>query len=163
MWEMNMKTRHLETGRIQLDTHWGPFSPTYLGISRILDAERGSMVNFALSVARRSPARTLLPETTFGYVPQHSGERRAEVFAVPEDVRPDYSGYAIRYFLDPHGDTAVARFTVESDQTAACGVTFRNTSDQEREYTCGLGLLIADPGKKVQLQESLKPWWVPAR
>ena len=152
------------TGKLNLKTKWGPFSPIYLGISHILDAEQGSMADLPLFVGRRDPASVVIPDSAFDYVQNITdGDRRATVGAIPEDVAPDYSSYALRYFLDPQGDTALARFTVESDARARCEITFHNASDEPREYFYGLGLTVADARKKVRLKESLRPWWIPGQ
>jgi len=152
------------TGKLNLKTKWGPFSPNYLGISHILDAARGSMADLPLFVGRRDPASVVIPDSAFDFVQNVTdGDRRATVSAVPEDVSPDYSSFALRYFLDPQGDTALARFTVESDARARCEITFHNGSDEPREYFYGLGLTVADARKKVLLKESLRPWWIPGR
>jgi hypothetical protein len=122
------------------------------------------MADMALYVARREPAAAIVPDGAFDYV-QHaaSGDRRAFVGAVPEDVRPDYSSYALRYFLDTHGDTALARFTVESDERMRCEITFHNASDAAREYSYGLGVTVADARRRVRLKEALRLWWIPGR
>ena len=115
------------TGELNLKTKWGPLSPNYLGISHILDAGRGSMADLPLFVGRSDPASVVIPDSAFDFVQNtEDGDRRATVGAVPEDVSPDYSSYALRYFLDPQGDTALARFIVESDLQARCEITFRN-------------------------------------
>lgn len=159
-----MKEIVMATGSLNLKTNWGPFSSTYLGISHILDAARGTMAEIALFAGRRNPESLIIPDTTFDYVQSMAdGDRRTTVSAMPEKVSPDYSSYSLRYFLDPDGDTASACFTVESDERMCCEITFDNTSDEQREYHYGLGLLVADPRKKVRLQKRLQPWWIPAR
>lgn len=158
--EVFMKTT---TGSLDLKTSWGPFSPTYLGISGILNPEQGSMVDLPLFVGRRQPENVVLPDSIFDYVQNmKDGNRRAVISAIPEDVQPDYSSYAIRYFLDPHGDTGLARFTIESDARVRCDLTFHNASDEAREYFYGLGIIVSDVRPKVSLQESLRAWWIPA-
>jgi hypothetical protein len=151
------------TGELDLKTSWGPFSSLYLGISRILDASQGSMADLALFVGRVAPKSIVLPDNAFDYVQSITdGNRRGVAGARPEEVSPDYDSYALRYFLDPQGDTAVARFTVEDSARARCKITFRNASDQPREYFYGLGLTVSDARKKVFLKEKLRPWWIPA-
>lgn len=153
----------METGQLNLNTSWGPFSATYLGLSHTLDATQGTMADVALWVGRIAPASVVLPDNIFGYVPNQDGDRRATVRAVPEDVLPDYSAFSIRYFLDRQGDTAVARFTVESDERARCDIIFHNTSGKAREYRYGLGLMVADARRRIKLKAFLRPWWIPAR
>jgi hypothetical protein len=151
------------TGRLDLKTSWGPFSSLYLGISHILDASQGSMADLALFVGRLAPQSIVLPDNAFDYVQSMAdGNRRAAVSAVPEEVSPDYSSYALRYYLDPQGDMALARFTVEASSRVRCEITFSNASDQPREYFYGLGLSVSDTRKKVLLKEGLRPWWIPA-
>ena len=152
------------TGELNLKTKWGPFSPNYLGLSHILDSGQGAMADLPLFVGRRDPASVVIPDSAFDFVQNITdGDRRATVGAVPEDVSPDYSSFAIRYFLDPQGDTALARFTAESDVRAGCEITFHNASDEPREYFYGLALTVADARKKVLLKEALRPWWIPGR
>jgi hypothetical protein len=151
------------TGKLDLKTSWGPFSPLYLGISHILDASQGSMADLALFVGRVAPRSIVLPDNAFDYVQSVAdGNRRKVPGAIPEEVSPDYSSYALRYFLDPQGDTALARFTVEANARVRCDITFRNTSEEPREYFYGLGLSVSDTQKKVLLKEEFRPWWLPA-
>ena len=150
------------TGKLDLKTSWGPFSPNYLGISHILDS--GSMTDLPLFVGRRNPSSVVLPDSAFDYIQSgNDGNRRATVGAMPEDVATDYSSYALRYFIDPHGDTAVAKFVVENDRRVRCDITFHNSSDEDREYFYGMGVTVADSEKKVRLKESLRPWWIAAK
>ncbi|MFA6293495.1 MAG: trehalase family glycosidase [Victivallales bacterium] len=152
------------TGILDLKTDWGPFSQTYLGISRILNAAQGSTADIALFTGRTKPATVILPDTIFDYVQNvKSGDRRANVRAMPEGVSSDYSSYALRYFLDSKGDSALARFTVEHNGRVRCEITFENSSDEEREYFYGLGLAVGDPRKKVGLKTALRPWWIAGR
>lgn len=153
----------MPAGQLNLGTQWGPFSAAYLGVSRILDAAQGTMADLALYVGRRNPATVILPDNIFGYVHNWSGEHRAVILATPEEVAPDYSSFALRYWLDPQGDTALARFVVAGADGLRVDITFRNDSDEEREYFYGLGLSVVDPRKKVRLKESLRPWWIAAR
>lgn len=152
------------TGQLDLKSSWGPFSPLYLGISHILDASQGAMADLALFVGRMAPQSIVLPDNAFDYVQSVAdGNRRAVVNAVPEGFSPDYSSYALRYYLDPHGDTALARFTVESNARMLCEITFHNASEEGREYFYGLGLTVFDARKKVLLKEGLRSWWIPAQ
>ncbi len=154
----------MATGNIDLKTSWGPFSPTYLGISRILDAAQGSMADIAMFAGRTDPASVVLPDSAFDYMQNiKTGERRADVGAVPEDVAMDYSSYSLRYFLDPCGDTALVRFIVETEERMRCEITFNNSSDEERKYFYGLGLIVSDSRRKVRLKEYLRPSWIAAR
>lgn len=122
------------------------------------------MADVALYIGRRDPASVVLPDSIFDYVQNvKSGVRKAVVKVVPEDVATDYSDYSLRYFIDHHGDTALARFTIESDKQVRCSITFQNTSDEAREYIYGMGLTVADARRKVCLKKALRPWWVPAR
>ena len=83
----------MTTGNLNLKANWGPFSPTYLGISHILDAAQGSMADIAMFAGRCEPASVVLPDSAFDYMQDmKTGERRAEVGAVPEEVATDYSG-----------------------------------------------------------------------
>lgn len=154
----------MPTGKLDIDVPWGPFSPVYLGISHILKKEAGVMADIALFAGRESPAALILPENTFDYV-QHlgSGDRRATVRAIPENVAQDYSSFSLRYFLDPQGDTVLARFTVENEHEIRCILTFRNTSGVSRKYFFGLGINASGAAGKVRLRKSLRPWWLPAR
>jgi len=152
------------TGHLDLNSSWGPFSQTYLGISHILNPAQGSMADLAVHVGRREPGSIILPDNTFDYTQDvEGGNRRAVTGARPESVAPDYSSYAIRYFLDAHGDTALAKFTVENEKRARCEITFENSSNESREYFCGLGLAAFDSRKRVRLKDALRPWWIPAR
>ncbi|MEI6165636.1 MAG: trehalase family glycosidase [bacterium] len=154
----------MTTGCLKLGTNWGPFSPVYTGISHILDAAQGSMTDLALFTGRREPASVILPDTIFDYVQNvKSGVRLATVRVVPEDVATDYSSFSLRNYLDPHGDTALAKFTVESDERMRCEITFRNASDENREYFYGLGLSVVDARRKVSLKKVLRSWWLPAK
>lgn len=154
----------MATGFLDLKTDWGPFSPTYLGISRILNAAQGSTADIALFTGRAKPATVILPDTIFDYVQDvKTGLRRANVRAVPEAVSSDYSSYALRYFLDTDGDSALARFTVAENSCIRCEITFKNSSDEEREYFYGLGLTAGDPRKKVKLKPALLPFWIAGR
>lgn len=152
------------TGQLDLKSPWGPFSPFFLGISRILNASRGSMADFALFAGRIAPESLVLPDCAFDYVQSITdGNRRAVVSAVPEEVSPDYSSFSIRYYLEPHGDTALARFTVESSARVRCEITFQNASGEAREYYYGLGVTVSDTTRKIHLKEGLRSWWIPAR
>ncbi len=154
----------MTTGNLNLKANWGPFSPTYLGISHILDATQGSTADIAMFAGRCEPASIVLPDSAFDYMQDmETGERRAEVRAVPEEVAMDYSSYSLRYLLDPSGDTALAKFNVETEEQVRCEITFKNSSDEERKYFYGLGLLVADARRKVRLKDSLRPWWMAAR
>jgi hypothetical protein len=154
----------MATGNIDLKTSWGPFSPTYLGISHILDATQGSMAEIAMFAGRCEPSSVVLPDTIFDYSQNiKTGDRRADVRAIPEEVSSDYSSYSLRYFLDSHGDTALASFTVESDEQMRCEITFKNSSDEERRYFYGLGMMVSDARRRVSLKSSLRPWWIAAR
>ncbi len=154
----------MSTGNLYIDAKWGPFSPVYLGISHILDSERGSMADMPLFIGRHTPSSVVLPENTFDYFQNvDTGERSTIVRAMPEDVTADYSSYALRYFIDQHGDTALAKFHLESTRQIRCDIEFNNTSGEERRYFYGLGFTVNDNRKKVLLKESLCPWWLPAR
>ena len=150
-------------GCLQLDTSWGPFSSTFLGISHILDHARGTMADVSLYVARTQPHAVVLPTNTFDYVPVMDGLRRATIRAIPEDVAADYSGFTLRYLIDPHGDCAIARFTTDQDQRMHCDITFENASDQTREYSFGLGIFAMDAQRKIRLRREYIPWWMGAR
>ena len=152
------------TGYLDLKSTWGPFSPCYLGISHILDASEGSMADLPLFVGRRAPASLVLPDSSFDHVQNMSdGDRRAKITAMPENVSEDYSTFGVRYFLDPHGDTALARFVVENGARTRCEITFENSSGESREYFFGFGLTVSDARRKVRLKASLLPWWIAAR
>jgi hypothetical protein len=152
------------TGNITLKTTWGPFSPNYLGISHILNEQSGAMADMPIYIGRKNPATIMLPDSAFDYIQSGTdGDRRATVNSLPEDVATDYSAFSLRYFIDRHGDTAVARFTVEGPERARCEITFQNTSSEEREYFYGIGITVNDDIKKVLLKESLRPWWLAAK
>jgi hypothetical protein len=154
----------MATGNLNLKAKWGPFSPTYLGISHILDPEQGIMIDIALLTGRKHPATVVLPDNTFGYIPDNnSGERKAVVRAIPENISTDYSSYSLKYFLDFQGDTALAKFKVESDGQVRCEIAFCNSSNEERGYFYGMGLSVTDARKKVRLKESFKTSWIAAR
>jgi Mannosylglycerate hydrolase MGH1-like glycoside hydrolase domain len=154
----------MTTGNLNLKAKWGPFSPTYLGISHILDPEQRTMVDIALMTGRKQPATVILPDNIFDYVHEiKTGQCQAIIQAMPENVSADYSSYSLRYFLDSHGDTALAKFQAESDDKLRCEITFCNSSDEEREYFYGIGLSVSDMRKKVRLKKSLETSWVGAR
>ncbi len=78
------------TGKLDLKSPWGPFSPLYLGISHILDASQGSMADLALFVGRVAPRSIVLPDNAFDYVQSVAdGNRRKVPRAIPEEVSPD--------------------------------------------------------------------------
>ena len=159
-----MNNPKLETGRLGLDAEWGPFSTVYLGISHVLDRKLGTMADLALFAGRVAPREVVLPDNIFGYGQNVvTGDRRVSVRAVPEKVALDYSAFSIRYYLDQHGDTALASFKVESGSQARCDVTFYNSSAEERSYFFGLGLMAQDSRHRIRLRKDLLPWWVPAR
>ncbi len=154
----------MTTANLQIDHHnWGPFSPYYLGAMRILNADAGSTLDLALHVARKSPAAAVIPDSIFAYRQNlATGERRTEIGAVPEDIAPDYSRFSIRYYLDRKGDgdTALAQFSVTKKGQLHCELTFNNRSNEDREYTYGLGAVVSDPTKRIRLKEALRPWWI---
>lgn len=151
------------TANLNLDACWGPFSPVYLGLTRILCPSRGATADLALSIERLAPRTVVLPNNTFDYSQNVvTGDRRTVIRAVPESVAADYSTFSIRYLLDPCGDWALARFAVLSRSRVHCTLRFHNSSDQLRRYRCGLGLLASDPRKPIRLKTALQPWWLPA-
>ena len=77
------------TGHLDLNSSWGPFSQTYLGISHILNPAQGSMADLAIHVGRREPGSIILPDNTFDYTQDvEGGNRRAATRAMPESVAP---------------------------------------------------------------------------
>ncbi len=155
----------MSTGNLNINATWGPFSPAYFGISKILDRNSGSMLDTALFAGRRSPECVVLPDNAFDYAQNvKSGDRTAVPRVVPENVSPDYSSFSLRYFLDyPEGDTALAQFTAEDDRIAQCELTFANSSNETREYFFGLGLFAADASRKVRLRKHLRSGWIAGR
>lgn len=152
------------TGTIDLKSRWGPFSSNYLGITYILDPDAGSCAEIPLFVGRKSPAEVVLPDPSFDHVQNARDSERADfVRAMPEDVSADYSRFGLRYFIDSHGDSALASFLVEGAGRVRCDLTFKNSAGEAREYFFGLGVTISDTRRKVHLKESLRPWWVPAQ
>ncbi len=154
----------MSTGNLKIEAEWGPFSPVYLGISHILDNDKGIMADIPLFIGRSRPVAVVLPENTFDYFQNvDTGERITIVKAMPENVAEDYSSYSLRYFLDPHGDTALVSFKQKSPRQINCDIEFHNSSDEDRQYFFGLGLMVDDNRKKVFLKKSLRAWWLPAR
>lgn len=153
-------------GTANLDlTHrgWGPFSPYYLGATRILGDNSGDTFTVALYVQREAPAAAVIPDNIFGYVQNNAtGERRTVIRAVPENMATDFSSFGIRYYLDDDnsGDTVLARFSAAEDGQLRCDLTFTNTSASRRRYRYGFGAVIDSPAKRIRLREQLRPWWI---
>lgn len=154
----------MTTGYIDLDAPWGPFSTTYIGISNVLNDGIGGIADFALFTGRKSPEEVVLPDSIFDYTQNvKTGERTSEIKVIPENVSEDYSSYALKYFIDDNGDTALAKFKTENSSEAVCDITFKNSSSEEREYFYGLGVIASDIRRRVSLQEKYKPYWLAGR
>jgi len=151
---------------LPLPSHgWGPYSPLYLGASRILDSLRGTCLELALQPRRISPAATIVPDTIFDYRQNNAtGERKARVQCLPENVARDYRQYSLRYFFDegPDSDEALARFEVDALGRLCAEVQFTNNGSSERDYSLQLGVILSDPGKLIRLRQGLQPLWQPA-
>ncbi len=151
----------LETAHLNLDATWGPFSPIYLGASRLL-GDQGNRADLALHVSRCTPAAGVMPDPLLFYQTKTDGKRLETLRVTPEDVAADFSTWSLRYHLDAHGDNVLARFVSESEKRLHVDLTFQNTSDEDRKYQFGCGLFAFETGKIVFLKAPLKPWWVPA-